>query len=261
MLCTRVDNSGCSAPLLGLLKRCVMRARGSVSLATPSRAHNGRVRRRCDIRERSGALRTGLLARQARARTWDSASRRLVYSTRQPPSGDRRFAPRTRSERENPHQADVSAQEALSAQDARLPRAHGDSGRPAGVEGAPSQGTQAPDSRCPAVIPVQRLRGRARFAAVRARGAEGRSGRVRVSMLSTAGSCSRVGVAVVGARGAVERNRLRRQARAVAASLLRDQPGFDVVVRARAGAEPVRFDALVRAEKAALAQARSRINV
>ncbi|HEX6538813.1 MAG TPA: ribonuclease P protein component [Candidatus Dormibacteraeota bacterium] len=90
---------------------------------------------------------------------------------------------------------------------------------------------------------------------------DGRSGRVRVSIVPTGTPWSRVAVAVVGARGAVERNRLRRQVRAASTAVMRELPGYDVVVQARAGGGAMRFEALVAAEKAALRQARARIQV
>ena len=82
-----------------------------------------------------------------------------------------------------------------------------------------------------------------------------------MSVIATGTPWSRVAVAVVGARGAVERNRLRRQLRAASTALLRDVHGYDVVVQARAGGGDTRFDALVAAEAAALRQARARIRV
>lgn len=252
----------------GWMRRCATRARSPASLATPWRRHNGWMRRRCDgtrsagVRGRRCCGSTALEPLSGggfRRATTGRRLRRLVYSTRQPPSGDRRFAPRTRSERESPHQADVSTQEALSAQDARVSRSHGDAGRPAGAEGAASQGTQALDSRCPAVIPVQRLRGRARIAAVRSRGTVGRADRLRVSVLMNGERRSRAAVAVVGARGAVERNRLRRQLRAASRVVLAAAPGCDVVVHAKAGRDAVRFAALVDSLRAALRNAHGRL--
>lgn len=110
------------------------------------------------------------------------------------------------------------------------------------------------------MIPVQRLRGHARFAAVRARGALGRAGRVRVNVVMNGEPCSRAAVAVVGARGAVERNRLRRQLRAASREALGAWPGCDVVVQAKAGGDAVRYPALVDALRAALGQAEARLS-
>ena len=85
----------------------------------------------------------------------------------------------------------------------------------------------------------QRLRGRVTFAAVRAAGHEARAGRIRVRAVHT-GRASRAGFAIVGAAGAVRRNRLRRQLRAAAGPLLGARPGYDVVVSVSgAGAAPV----------------------
>ena len=208
--------------------------------------------RRCD--QRDAERRT----RSHRNSASEPMQPRLIYSDRQPPSGDRRHAPRTRSERESPHQADVPAQEALSAQDARFSRAHGDAGRPAGAEGAASQGTQALDSRRTAVSSVQRLRGRSRFAAVRAGGVEGRNSGLRVSLLPNGEDCSRAAIAVVRAPGSVRRNRTRRRLRAAAESLLAAHPGYDVVVHARGDRPEGSFAALVAALGAAVGQAEAR---
>jgi ribonuclease P protein component len=85
-----------------------------------------------------------------------------------------------------------------------------------------------------------RLRGRRRFAAVRAGGVEVRSGGVRVRALANSLDVSRAGFSIVQARQAVVRNRVRRRLRAVVAPLLAGTPGVDVVVTAPAGLAAVR---------------------
>ncbi|MBV9526638.1 MAG: ribonuclease P protein component [Candidatus Dormibacteraeota bacterium] len=89
-----------------------------------------------------------------------------------------------------------------------------------------------------------RLRGRGRFAVVRRTGAEARSGLVRVRSLAGRGDVARCGVAVVGARGAVERNRARRRARALLGNLLPELGGVDAIVWVQASAAGVAGDRL-----------------
>ena len=163
---------------------------------------------------------------------------RLLYSARASvPFGCVR-RPGTRSVWENPHQADVPTQEKLSAQDARFPRAHGDTRRKAGSQGAPSQRPEALDACEHGVNRRHRLRGRGRFAAVRRAGVESRQGLVRVRVMPNGLEVFRAGLAVFGARTAVERNRARRVVRAALAPIAQGIAGFDAVVSfpARAGA-------------------------
>jgi ribonuclease P protein component len=162
---------------------------------------------------------------------------RLLYSARASvPFGCVR-RPGTRSVWENPHQADVPTQEKLSAQDAWFPRAHGDTRRKAGAQGAPSQRPEALDACEYRVNRRHRLRGRGRFAAVRRAGVESRHGLVRVRVLPNGLGVFRAGLAVFGARTAVERNRARRVVRAALAPMAEGIAGLDAVVSvpARAG--------------------------
>jgi ribonuclease P protein component len=131
---------------------------------------------------------------------------------------------------ENPHQADVPTQEKLSAQDAWFPRAHGDTRRKAGAQGAPSQRPEALDACEYRVNRRHRLRGRGRFAAVRRAGVESRHGLVRVRVLPNGLGIFRAGLAVFGARTAVERNRARRVVRAALAPMAEAIAGLDAVV-------------------------------
>ncbi|HWW10461.1 MAG TPA: ribonuclease P protein component [Candidatus Acidoferrales bacterium] len=82
-----------------------------------------------------------------------------------------------------------------------------------------------------------RLRGRGRFAAVRRAGVESRHGLVRVRVLPNGLGVFRAGLAVFGARTAVERNRARRVVRAALAPMAEGIAGLDAVVSvpARAG--------------------------
>ena len=82
-----------------------------------------------------------------------------------------------------------------------------------------------------------RLRGRRRFAAVRASGVEARSGSIRVRAAVNGLGVSRAGFAIMAAPDAVARNRLRRRLRAIVAPILRHSGGIDLVVTAAATVE------------------------
>lgn len=101
----------------------------------------------------------------------------------------------------------------------------------------------------------QRLRGRARIAAVRTRGAEGRNSGVRVRALANGEPLSRAGFAVTGRTTAVRRNRVRRRLRAAVTGILERHPGVDVLVYARPGPPEQPFPQLVDAIARALTQA------
>ena len=183
---------------------------------------------------------------------------RLLYSARASvPFGCVR-RPGTRSVWENPHQANVPTQEKLSAQDARFPRAHGDTRRKAGAQGAPSQGPEALDTCEYGVNRRHRLRGRGRFAAVRSAGVESRRGLVRVRVLPNGLDVFRAGLAVFGARTAVERNRARRVMRAALAPMASEIGGLDAVVSVPARAGGVAPAALGRDLASALHEAARR---
>ena len=74
-----------------------------------------------------------------------------------------------------------------------------------------------------------RLRGRGRFAALRAHGVEERAGGLRVRAAGNGLAVSRCGFAVIGARSAVQRNRVRRRLRAATRPLAAALPGLDVL--------------------------------
>lgn len=103
-----------------------------------------------------------------------------------------------------------------------------------------------------------RLRGRARFSAVRSSGAEARHGGLRVRVVSNGRPTSRVGFAVPGAPSAVARNRVRRRLRAAISPLLERHRGLDIVVSAPAPAPEPGFAELSRSLAAALARAAER---
>jgi ribonuclease P protein component len=128
------------------------------------------------------------------------------------------------------HQADLPAQETLPAQDARLSRAHGDPGRPASPQIPTAKGPQAADAVRAALNRRHRLRGRGRFAALRASGVDVRHGGLRLRAAANGLAQSRVGFAIVGSRSAVERNRLRRRLRAAVVDRLVEWPGADILI-------------------------------
>jgi ribonuclease P protein component len=128
------------------------------------------------------------------------------------------------------HQTDLPAQETLPAQDAWLSRAHGDAGRPASPEIPAAKGPQTADAVRAAVNRRHRLRGRGRFAALRASGVDVRHGGLRLRATGNGLALSRVGFAIVGSRSAVERNLLRRRLRAAVADRLAEWPGSDILI-------------------------------
>ncbi|MBV8193921.1 MAG: ribonuclease P protein component [Candidatus Dormibacteraeota bacterium] len=101
----------------------------------------------------------------------------------------------------------------------------------------------------------QRLRGHARFAAVRSAGVEGRAGGVRVRVVRHADAPSRAGFAVRGASGAVERNRCRRRLRAATGRVLASRPGYDIVVSVVATSPEPAFSEIVSSLERAVTRA------
>ena len=90
-----------------------------------------------------------------------------------------------------------------------------------------------------------RLRGRGRFAAVRAEGIRAGTGLVRLTVAGNGQVEPRVGFALPGQRSAVVRNRLRRRLREAVRPLLPRLQGLDVVVSAGPGASHCAFTELV----------------
>ena|SRR5579864_5193225 len=175
------------------------------------------------------------------------------YTREATPSGKAALkAPPARSmSRRDCYQADVSAQETLPAQDARLSHPYGDAWRAPGAQGAAPQGSQAPDAGSDTMNGRHRLPGRRRIAAVRAAGSEARSGPVRVRAMPGETAVSRVAFAVPGAGGAVSRNRARRRLRAAIAPVLVAHPGLDLLVSLPGSASEMPFAGL----RAALSEA------
>jgi ribonuclease P protein component len=79
------------------------------------------------------------------------------------------------------------------------------------------------------LISRHRLRGRRRFAAVRAEGQRASVDGVRVQLAGNGLDVARVGFALVGLRSAVARNRLRRRLRSAITPLLPQLAGHDLV--------------------------------
>jgi ribonuclease P protein component len=94
------------------------------------------------------------------------------------------------------------------------------------------------------VISRHRLHGRRRFAAVRTGGLRAASTGVRVQVASNGLDVARVGLAIVGVRSAVRRNRLRRRLRDAVHPLLSALAGNDVVLVAGLEAEGLPFGGL-----------------
>jgi ribonuclease P protein component len=108
------------------------------------------------------------------------------------------------------------------------------------------------------VISRHRLRGRRRFAAVRTEGLRAASDGVRVQVASNGLDVARVGLAIVGVRSAVRRNRLRRRLRDAVHPLLGAMAGNDVVVVAGGDAERLPFGGLRDALAIAIGRALQR---
>jgi ribonuclease P protein component len=108
------------------------------------------------------------------------------------------------------------------------------------------------------VISRHRLRGRRRFAAVRAGGTRASSAGVRAQLARNELGVARVGFALVGLRSAVRRNLLRRRLRASVRPLLRALGGCDVVIVAGADALDLPFVGLRGAVETSVTRALER---
>ena len=86
------------------------------------------------------------------------------------------------------------------------------------------------------MISRHRLRGRGRFAAVRAGGLRAATTGLRVQLVTNDVGVARVGFALVGLRSSVRRNRLRRRLREAVRPLLGKLAGHDLVLVAGAEA-------------------------
>ena len=234
-MCTSVDKPAHHAPTATRGQRAwqASRAGASSSLATHARAHNGRS---------------------------------LVYSAghsddqRQPAAASGAPTPAGRRDlfRRDPHQADVSTQEEVPAQDARVPHPYVDARWTPGAQGTPPQGPQAPDPRASTVTPRHRLHGRRRFAEVRAEGLRASASGVRAQLAGNHLEVARVGFALVGLRSAVQRNLLRRRLRDAVRPLLETLAGHDLVLVAGSEALGLPFSGLRDAVEVAATRALDR---
>jgi ribonuclease P protein component len=110
------------------------------------------------------------------------------------------------------------------------------------------------------VISRHRLRGRGRFAAIRAGGVRASAAGVRVQLASNDRGVARVGFALVGMRSAVRRNLLRRRLREALRPLLGTLTGRDVVVVAGGDALDMPFSDLSAALQVSLSRAAGRMD-
>ncbi|HSP64574.1 MAG TPA: ribonuclease P protein component [Candidatus Deferrimicrobium sp.] len=104
------------------------------------------------------------------------------------------------------------------------------------------------------MISRHRLRGRRRFAAVRAGGIRAASAGVRAQLATNDLGVARVGFALVDIRSAVRRNLLRRRLRAILRPMLGPLAGRDLVIVAGADALELPFGDLRAAVEAAVAR-------
>jgi ribonuclease P protein component len=139
------------------------------------------------------------------------------------------------SRQESSDKANVSTQEGVPPQDARIPDPDVDAGRAQRAQGAPSQGQEAPHADRPALTNGGTLSGRGRFASVRTWRCVGRAGLVRVHAAPNGRDETRIGLSVPGMASAVDRNRVRRRLREAARGL-RALRGFDLIVSTDASA-------------------------
>ena len=160
-------------------------------------------------------------------------------------------------------ETDVPTQRAQTRQDARIPQADVDQGRPGGHQVPPGEGTPAPVGvtagrpRRPGVAPV---RARATFAELRRSSSRGRSGPLSVSFVAHPDwHRSQVAYAVSRKVGnAVQRNRLRRRLRVIMTGRAADLPVGAYVVRSSDGGPALDFDELKVAMSRALDKATTR---
>ena len=160
-------------------------------------------------------------------------------------------------------ETDVPTQRAQTRQDARIPQADVDQGRPGGHQGPPGEGTPAPvgvTAGRPRRPGVTAVRARATFADLRRSSSRGRSGPLSVSYVARPEwERSQVAYAVGRKVGnAVQRNRLRRRLRAIMAGCAADLPVGAYVVRSSEGGPALEFDELKVAMSRALDKATSR---
>jgi ribonuclease P protein component len=157
------------------------------------------------------------------------------------------------------HEADLSAKEAASEQDAWIPEAIEDPGRSERPEEPSREGAQAPRAqRSEEVVPkvklpkAARLRRRREFLLVQQRGARLYAGEVVVLALASGKARPRIGITVSSKIGnAVTRNRVKRWVREAFRAMEPDLPAVDLVVIARSGAPEAGLGGVRRALEAA----------
>jgi ribonuclease P protein component len=160
------------------------------------------------------------------------------------------------------HEADLSAKEAASEQDAWIPEAIEDPGRSERSEEPSREGAQAPRAqRSEEVAPkvklpkAARLRRRREFLLVQQRGARLYAGEVVVLALASGKARARIGITVSSKIGnAITRNRVKRWVREAFRTMEPDLPAVDLVVIARNGAPEAGLAGVRRALEAARAR-------
>jgi ribonuclease P protein component len=156
-------------------------------------------------------------------------------------------------------ETNVPTERAQARQDPRVPEADVDEGRPRRDPLAPPEGTPTavgltPEHPGPTAVGSDRIRSRDTFQRLRTAGTRGGSGPIRVRFVEeTSWSTANVAYAL-GKRlgGAVVRNRLRRQLRAIVAELAPSLPPGAYLVSAGPAVTGLRFDELRKAMSRAL---------
>ncbi|MBV6509767.1 MAG: Ribonuclease P protein component [Acidimicrobiales bacterium] len=147
---------------------------------------------------------------------WSSCRDRALQSSLGAPRGGC-VPEETRSE------AHLSAEQPQAPQEARVPQAHVDPGRPGDHQGTSTQGSAAAGRL------IWRVRDRSDFELLRLRGARARCGALGVRHVPAPPAGNRRAVAYAirrRAAGAVERNRLKRCLRGLLVEVVREEPSL-----------------------------------
>ncbi len=163
-------------------------------------------------------------------------------------------------------ETNLSTQRAQAGEDAWLPQADVDQGRPGGDPVAPGEGTSSPVGvmavrpRGPGETPLAAVRSRQTFDALRRTRDRGRAGPLSVAFVrQSTWSGPEVAFAINRQVGnAVIRNRLRRRLRSILAGHAPSLPAGAYLVRADRDAPQLAFDELKVAMSRALEQATRR---
>jgi ribonuclease P protein component len=157
------------------------------------------------------------------------------------------------------HETDVPAERAQTRQDARVPQADVDQGRPSGDPGTQGEGAAPAVRVSRRAGGVEPIRSRRTFERLRRPDGRGRSGPLSVRFVAAPpGSRPQVAYAVgrqVG--GAVDRNRLRRRLRAIVAEQAPALPAGAYVIGAGPGGPELEFEELRVAMGQAIGKATS----